>query len=305
MYYFIVNPKSSSGQGAKIWQTIEPVLKTQNISYEVFFTESGLNASELAHDISLSQSPATIIAVGGDGTINDVVNGLTNFSSITFSYIPTGSANDFGRGLKLEKDPLKRLHSILHPTTIIPLSVGSLETPNFSRRFAVSSGIGFDAAVCAGTQESRLKKLLNRLHLGKLCYTGIALKQIAMMKPSSMTLTLDNKRPIHFPAFYFAAAMNLPYEGGGFKFAPQTDATDDVLDMVLLSKIPKLKILCILPTAFFGKHTRFKGIHMYRFKKAVLEIKEPLYLHTDGEVPGKVSQLTWQILPEKVPFILN
>lgn len=62
--------------------------------------------------------------------------------------------------------------------------------------------------------------------------------------------------------------MNLPYEGGGFQFCPKADPKDDRLDLILVEKMPKLKILCLLPTAFFGKHTRFHGVHIYTFKEA-------------------------------------
>ena len=71
---------------------------------------------------------------------------------------------------------------------------------------------------------------------------------------------------IETPTLLFASAMNLPYEGGGFQFCPEADSKDDHLDLILVEKMPKLKVFLLLPTAFFGKHTRFRGIHIHTFR---------------------------------------
>ena len=120
-----------------------------------------------------------------------------------------------------------------------------------------------------------------------------------------MRITLDDQKPITFPKVYFIAAMNQRYEGGGFEFCPKADPKDDRLDLILVEKMPKLKILCLLPTAFFGKHTRFHGVHIYTFKEATLITERPLFLHTDGEIPGKTMEATWRLLPEKLSMILG
>ena len=178
MYYFIINPNSSSGKGLLIWKSTEPVLKERNVDYHPFFTKDRESTAHLVKRLCTEKAPATIVAVGGDGTVNDVLNGLSNFENITFGYIPSGSGNDLARGLHLETDPEKALERILSPTRTESLRIGSVSAPAFSRRFLVSSGLGFDAAVCEGALHSRFKKFLNQLHLGKLTYTGIALKEL-------------------------------------------------------------------------------------------------------------------------------
>lgn len=305
MYYFIINPNSCSGKGLLIWKSIEPILKERNIGYHSFFTKNRESTAYLVKSLCTEKAPATIVAVGGDGTVNDVLNGLTNFSKITFGYIPSGSGNDLARGLHLETDPERALEHILSPSRTEALRIGSVSAPAFSRRFLVSSGLGFDAAVCEGALHSKFKKFLNQLHLGKLTYTGIALKELFLSRCPKAKLILDEATVIEVRAMLFASAMNLPYEGGGFQFCPKADPEDDRLDLILVEKMPTLKVLCLLPTAFFGKHVGFHGVHIHTFREVKLITERPLFLHTDGEIPGKAMEVAWRLLPERLSMILE
>ena len=139
----------------------------------------------------------------------------------------------------------------------------------------------------------------------EIIQAGIALKELFLSHCPKAKLILDEATVVEVPAMFFTAAMNLPYEGGGFQFCPKADPKDDRLDLILVEKMPKLKILCLLPTAFFGKHTRFHGVHIYTFKEATLITERPLFLHTDGEIPGKTMEATWRLLPEKLSMILG
>lgn len=305
MYYFIVNPSSSSGKGLKIYQAIEPVLKKEQIPYQVFLTKSSAHTAYLAREISEKHAPCIIVAVGGDGTVNDVLNGLCNLSSVVFGYIPTGSGNDLCRGLHLPTKPQDALRAILSPKVVRPVSVGVLTCGSKKRRFLVSSGIGFDAEVCRQAQRSPLKDFLNRLRLGKLTYAGTALGVLFHLKSSPLTLAVDGNPPKRLDGFLFAAAMNLKYEGGGFMFCPDASAKDDVLDLILVERMAPLKILLLLPTALVGKHTSFSGIHICRFKTASLQLDKPLITHTDGEPQGEQPSIVWSLEQERLPFILK
>ena len=118
--------------------------------------------------------------------------------------------------------------------------------------------MGFDAAVCQGVQASAFKKVFNTLGLGKLIYVFIALRQI--LYESRAHDTFSGRKPkIPFPGVYFAAVMNLKYEGGGFCFCPSARYDDGILDVIVVEKMPKLKFLFCLPTALWGKHTRFRA----------------------------------------------
>ncbi|MDO4345349.1 MAG: diacylglycerol kinase family lipid kinase [Eubacteriales bacterium] len=303
MYCFIVNPKSCSGKGLKIWGSVAKELQENQVEYKVFFTEHRGHACELAKKASTEYLPCTIVAVGGDGTANEVINGLCNYDSIQFGYIPTGSGNDLARGLSLPAKPDAALSCILHPNRIQYLSVGTNLLDGVPKRFIVSTGMGFDAAVCHEAMQSKIKSALNRFGLGKLTYLGIALKQLLLLRPGSVTLKMDGEKQQRFEHVFFAAVMNLKYEGGGFMFCPRANAQDDYLDICLVEQMPKLKILFLLPTAFKGRHTKFKGIHIFRCKKAVLQADDVLTVHTDGESHGSHLCMEISLSTQKLPFI--
>lgn len=303
-YTFIVNPNSKSGLGRKIWsRQVEPALKKQGIPYEVFFTKYRQHAVKISRKITGDGECHTIIVLGGDGTINEVVNGIAYLSKATLGYIPTGSSNDFARSLRLPTEPLPALSNILSPTRYLSANIGILTYDGRKRRFAVSSGIGFDAGICHEAMVSPLKPLLNRLGLGKLTYVGIALHQILTLTPGQITVTLDDKHKMKFPKAYFATAMNQPYEGGGFLFCPAADCKDDFLDVIVISGLSKLKILSLLPTAYKGWHTRFRGVHIYRCRKMEIASQSPLPLHTDGEPVFRQTQVSMSLHSEKLRII--
>lgn len=305
MYHFIVNPKSSSGNGKRIWSMIQHQLKSNQIEYAVYFTKKTNHAMRLATLISTTKQPCTIVAVGGDGTANEVINGVKNYDSIIFGYIPTGSSNDLARGLGLPSNPQQALAAILSPKSIEKISVGISQCGSDMKNFLVSTGIGFDAAVCNESLHSTIKPILNRFGLGKLTYTGIALKMLFVLKPSSMELVMDGKRKHFYQKAYFITAMNLKYEGGGFMFCPKADPGDQMLDICVVEKMSKLKVLFLLPTAFFGKHINVKGVHIFRCHKAIIKTMTPLPIHTDGEIMGFKSEIMVTSEKKQLSFILG
>ncbi len=224
MYYFIVNPASKSGRGGKIWNELEPVLTERNIRYHVVFSKragyvsqyvreltAGLasesdsaSASELPENLG---HPIRLVVLGGDGTINEVLQGIGDFDKVQLGYIPAGSSNDLARDLRLPKDPRHILDIILSDRIHRTLDIGSVHyhETNTTRYFAVSGGIGFDAAVCEEALRSRLKKVLNKFGLGKLIYLAIALKQIITARKTACNIYLDNEKSVHYKISFDAA----------------------------------------------------------------------------------------------------
>lgn len=307
MYTFITNPNARSGLGRKVWDQIEQILREKEVLYEVYFTKYQRHATRIVRELTEDGKDHIIIILGGDGTVNEVLNGIKNFSKVTVGYIPIGSSNDFARYFKHDYDPLPAVEQILNPKKYAMINVGAMtyHDGERKRRFAVSCGMGFDAGVCHQAVVSRVKLLLNKLHLGKLTYVGIALSQMAAMRPGRIKVTLDDGEPIFHERAYFATAMNHPYEGGGFKFCPKADPCDDILNITVIAGLPKLKALFLLPTAYKGWHTIFKGVYTYTCRKAVFESDRPLPLHTDGEPVFLQRRIQAELEADKVRLIVG
>lgn len=309
MYYFIINPASGSGRGLAIWKTIQDELNRLSVDYRAYLLSRPGEAKQLASGFAEKKNPCTVVAVGGDGTINDVISGLGTFSHITFACIPTGSGNDFVRGLGLIKDPVSALHAILSPTEIRKINIGTTlitQEDKFSEySYAVSSGIGFDAAVCDSVQHSTLKKALNLFHAGKVVYLISALYLLMTMKRGSLKVTLEDGTETDYEKAYFAAVMNLPYEGGGFYFCPDARPDDDCIDLIIVNRISRLRALSLLPQALFGKHVGKGGITIVRCRQAKLQHSDPSCVHTDGEVVGYYKEVTFGLKNEKLAVIVR
>ncbi len=303
MYYIIVNPASQSGHSLSIWQKLEPVFQEKKVPYQVMESTHDGHVAELVREITASDEVTNLIILGGDGTMNEALQGIRDFSKVNIGYIPTGSSNDLARDMKLSKDPVQILETILKGNVSRMADLGVLTFDTHKRYFVVSSGIGFDAAVCEEALSSGIKNLLNRLKLGKLTYLGIALKQIITAKPISCELCLDGNAPIYVNRFLFIASMIRRYEGGGFKFCPDADAEDGLLDLCFVGNLPKLLILIALPTAFFGKHYLFPHITHYRASRVEIKTSAPLWVHMEGEVHRKSNHICLYCVKRKLRFL--
>lgn len=308
MYHIIINPASRSWKGLQIWKKqIEPSLQSRGIAYRSYFSEKAGDVAMLAADILASDStrPLTLIILGGDGTVNEALQGMTDTSGVILGYIPTGSSNDLARDLRLPKTPPEALDLILHGGTPKAMDLATVTYDDGStRHFAVSCGIGFDAAVCEEALHSKLKLVLNKLGLGKLTYLGIALKQLLAARAVSCKLSLDDNPPIDIKKVLFVTSMLHRYEGGGFMFCPDADAYDGILNICAVGDIPKLLVLLALPTAFWGKHYIVKGITPYTASRIHIETSKPLWVHTDGEVTRKSCSFTVSVKKKGIRIIL-
>lgn len=306
MYHFVINAHAKSRLGHGIWKNIERFLDKKEFSYKKYFTREVGHATKVARQItSGADTDITIVVLGGDGTLNEVLNGIRDVEQITLGYIPIGSSNDFARGMKLQKSYRMQIEKLMQPTKIIDLDYGVAIFGEKQKRFFVSSGMGFDAAVCHEVNRSKLKKLLNRFNFGKLTYGLIAVKQLLGIPYIDGTICLDDTKRIHYNKIFFSAVHVQKFEGGGFMFCPKADPTDGYLDLCVAENIPRWKALCILPFAKKGKHVKFPEIHTYRCKKAVFIMDKKQYVHVDGETKahGQYSKVTFETSPKKIRFI--
>lgn len=303
MYHFIVNPNARSGLGLVTWEKVEARLKEENIEYEIHFTKRRLDATRIAAELTAGGQEITLVVLGGDGSVDEVVNGILFPEKVTLGYVPLGSGNDFGRGLGLPSKTMQALDVVLHSPKRCRLNLGLLHYGNKQHRFAVSSGIGYDAAITHQVCVSKLKLFLNRYGLGKFVYVGASLYRLYHCQPDEMTVTLDESKTLHFKKTYFAAAFNLPYEGGGCMFCPNALPDDDLLDLIVIADVPKIVALLILPTVFSGKHTHLKGVHIFRCRKAEIASVPALPVHTDGEPIYLQHQIQFSLENESLSVI--
>lgn len=314
-FYFIVNPASKSGKGLRIFHKIKPILEEENISYRVYFTTKNRSATHITTKILEKDTSGSvrIIALGGDGTVNEVVQGIGNtgsFDRVIFGYLPTGSSNDLARDLGYGGDTEAILRHLLQSGSYRRMDVGCLQYKRSAslkgscRYFAVSCGIGFDASICYEALNSPFKDFFNRIGLGKLTYGAIAIKQLFTSKLCGCRIYLDDRAPLLFKNCYFASVMNHRYQGGGFKFCPDATDNDGKMDLCIAHGITPFGVLRLLPLAAVGKHVGEQGIHIDTAKKVRIRFDEPHWVHTDGEVKTKATDVWVKCLGGKLKMMV-
>lgn len=297
MYHVIVNPSSKSGLAKKQWRNLRKILDQKKVTYIVHFTKSEKELQKYTRSVTDKMlfehngHPNRLMILGGDGTLNCVLNSIDDLENTIVSYLPTGTSNDFARATKITVDPVGAVSALKKGGVTKQTDIGIAKFGRRERRFAVSCGFGFDAATCDGVMRSPLKNLFNKLGLGRLIYCAIALKQLITLEPISCDLYLDDREPIHFNRLLFASFMHLPYEGGGFKLCPDADSTDGLLDVCVAHDLTALQALPIFPKALFGEHVGCRGIRMFRAKNIRIVASKPLCTHTDGEICGHYKEL--------------
>ena len=300
MYHFIINPVSRSGRGQKLWNEIKPYLKKKKVPYKAYISDGPGKIVKIVSKLTsdFSEDYIKLVVLGGDGTMNEVLQGVADFQHTYIAYIPTGSSNDLARDLQIKGDPLEILKQILKSKKPVPIDMGVLTYNSMNkersrlhskhiantRYFNVGCGIGFDAAICEEALASKTKNFFNKIGLGKLTYGVIAVKQLFTATKSGCKLYLDDKPPIYIKRLWLMAVMVHSYQGGGMKFCPNADYRDGYFDICTAGDISAFKVLCMLPRTFKGTHVGVKGVNLYRAKNIRIKTEVPLWVHTDGEV---------------------
>ncbi len=321
MYYCIVNPSARSGKGQEIWRKLEKKFGEKGLDYTAVFTKGPGHATRIASDLTSDLSgkkdlelPVRLVVLGGDGTLNEVMNGIKDFDNTLVGYIPIGSSNDFSRDLDYPKNRELLIDQIIEGKCVRSLDLGKLTYNSMSREtsrlhddkilytrlFDVSAGMGFDAAVCEQALSSGTKNFLNKIGLGKLTYGSIALRQLFGAEKVPCEIIFDDDETVKLKKFIFIAAMIHHYEGGGFNFAPKADLTDGKFDLVYAGNMIPLKMLFALPFSFVGNFYWIRGIGHKVVKKVTIKAEKPLWVHTDGEVSVKSDHITLECMQQKL-----
>lgn len=321
MIYCVVNPAAGSGKGAKQWGEIEDYLKKAKVEYNAFMSQKHGHVAELVHSITTAHideaEPITLIILGGDGTLDEALQGIADFDRVNLGYIPIGSSNDFNRAMGPDITSVDKIKHILQCTSPRILDLGLLEYVSMSSErsrihsgevpvrhyFDVSCGIGFDANICEEALNANSKAFLNKIGLGKLTYGTICLKQLFSGDLTDAKLILDREKEVYVHKLRFIVGMNTCYEGGGFKFAPNAVPDDGYLDICAVGNISSFGILCKLPMAVKGKHINNRNVTTYRAKSFEVITNEAQWVHTDGEVYTKASHIKVSVVPHKLRYL--
>ncbi|MBR2764830.1 MAG: diacylglycerol kinase family lipid kinase [Blautia sp.] len=307
--YVLINPASRSGLGLKLWETqLAAVFEEGGFVCRLLLSKEKHGLTALARDLTSAHrlEKINLIVLGGDGTLGEVLEGIEDFSRVCLGYIPIGSSNDFARAIG-QTDPVETARAIVRGRGLHACDLGELtwldeaDGKEKKRYFLVSAGFGFDAAACEAADHSRMKKLLNRVHMGKLIYIFSAFRliltsrltpvEVCVRQDLPMGGTTPAEETLSFRRTLFAVCMNHRYEGGGFMFCPQADGTDGKLDLCVAADITRLKFFFLFPTAYDGRHTRLKGITIRQGTSMLFRSEVPLFFHTDGEVTGKTTRM--------------
>jgi YegS/Rv2252/BmrU family lipid kinase len=243
-----------------------------------------------------------VIAMGGDGTVHEVMNGLMQISEDkrpVLGVVPVGSGNDFGHGINASiksTEALKR--AIDGEATTVDLGVMTSEQ---GRReyFDNTLGIGFGAMV---TIRSHKLPILR----GFLMYLTAVIQTIIFEhNPIKMQIETDEEK--WEDSVIYLVLCNGPREGGGFLIAPEAKIDDGIFHYAMITNVSRLMMFRIVPEVMKGTHGRFKQVKMGTCKKFTLTADRPLYIHADGEIfsgPGTdLRKVSIEILPKALKIV--
>ena len=306
MYHFIVNLNSRTGKARKIWEELRQELDRREVMYILHETKYAGHAIEISRKLVRSaEETVKIIVLGGDGTFNEVINGARDYEKIEIGYIPTGSGNDLARGLGLSADPMENLNRILDSKEFTQMDLGciSWDEGESKKYFAVSAGVGVDADVCRRALSSTLKKILNKIGLGKLTYAILTIESLFAMPPMNAHIVADGVDYGIMDKVTFIALMNHKCEGGGVPMSPEADAFDGKLSMCCIHGISKLRCLSLFPSLLSAKHTKHSAYLGVDFKEADIVLKTPNVWHTDGEMSTYNTVMHIESLPGAIKLM--
>ncbi|TFG46765.1 MAG: diacylglycerol kinase family lipid kinase [Dehalococcoidia bacterium] len=288
----IVNPAAGSGTTTRRWPHIKRQLDGLGIPYDFIFTEKPGHAIQLAKEAA-EQNYRNVVAVGGDGTINEVVNGLLtsaptihldeSLTPIDLGVINTGTGSDFVRSLGIPRNPDRACHHLLSRQRL-KVDVGLIEwndNGEEKRRFFVNAaGVGFDAE--AAEAKKRISKILH----GPISYLLSVGSTLFGYRNRPVAIKCDEaSEKIHRVLSVIIA--NGKYFGGGMKVAPDAELGDQLFDVITIGDIGKVELLQAFPKVYRGTHITHSKVSIERAATITLSSTERLLLQADGEIIGE------------------
>jgi YegS/Rv2252/BmrU family lipid kinase len=254
----------------RVPQIEEAVSCIDGLEYEIVYSEKP------GHAVSLAKKAAEdryeiVFAVGGDGTVNEVINGLI-FTDVLFSVIPAGSGNDFVRTAGIHGSVKDIIHKSINGSKKL-IDAGLVN----GRYFINISSVGFDAEAALATQK------MKRMFLsGSAAYIAGLIKTIFTKKDDDVTISLNGQAIKE--KIILVAVANGKYYGGGMMAAPEAALNDGLLDICCISTMPRLKVLFLFPQFIKGRHDKFREVKFYRTERIEIVSDKLMPVNLDGEV---------------------
>ena len=300
----IVNPNAGNGKGKKDWGRISELLKEKGLLFTVKFTERKSQAIVFATE-GINAGFRKIITVGGDGTLNEVVNGVfltgvCRSTDISLAMIPVGTGNDWGKmfGIPLEYKKAIEIISnnklMLHDVGLVSFFDGTVQK---KRYFINIAGLGFESVV---VRRSNIQK--DKGHSGKLIYFYNLLMSLLSYKNTEAQLIIDGETII---ADVFSLNVgNGRYCGGGMRQTPDALPDDGLLDVTVINGMGKFEIIRNLKILYDGTILSHPRVDGYKCKNIKVSSGSLLYVETDGESLGH-TPAEFSIIPASINIVFG
>lgn len=273
---FIVNPASGRGTGKTFGESL--IAR----GHTVHWTTSPGDGVRAARESTATR----LIAVGGDGTLGEVVNGARERE---IGLIPCGTGNDFARHVGIPLDPEQALSMALQTPT------KSTDVISLGDRLCLNVvACGFDAEV--GEKVNRGYRWAK----GTLAYVTALVQSLGSYRPTALTLTVDGE--VHHLKAAICAIGNGSQYGGGMRIAPNALVDDGLLDVVVIGELGRLDLIRQFPTLFKGTHVQHPEVKVFRGRSAHVEAERPLPVLSDGDLFGR-TPFAAEILPGALAFV--
>jgi YegS/Rv2252/BmrU family lipid kinase len=304
-WFTIINPCSGSGKGKSDWPHIEDLLKKSGIQFHAVHTESRNHAAQLTRE-AITAGFRRILTIGGDGTINEVINGIFHQQEIpttdfTIAMIPVGTGNDWRRTIGIPVDYMEAIATI-QQEEIFTQDVGYIryldQGQPKGRYFINIAGMGYDAFVTAKTN---FVKELGR-KMGVYAYLVHLFGCLLKYKHTRVKVTADHEE---ITTDLFSMNVGIcKYNGGGMMQVPKAVPDDGLLDLTLIRKMSKLEMIKNVPGLFDGSFIRHPQVLSTRGRKIIVESVPAIPLEVDGESLGS-SPFEINIIPRSINVVMN
>jgi YegS/Rv2252/BmrU family lipid kinase len=275
---FIINPRSGTDRVKAMRQAIEANLSKELYTYDLQHTKYPSHGVVLAREAAAAGAFG-VVAVGGDGSVNDVVTGLVG-TSTALGIIPRGSGNGMARTMGLQLNDAACIR-VINGAKIVATDIGYAN----DRPYISNAGVGFDALIS--------KKFSKSNRRGFRTYSWLVMQHLWLYKEHEWRITIDGDA-LRERAFIVNVANGQQF-GYNFKIAPQASYTDGLLDVVIIRKFPKLLGAGLVLRAMKGNITRSPYVQYYRCKEATVSHPELQLMQVDGDAHACSNKIVFRV----------